>query len=159
MKFTDIITTERIVFRLESQTGPEVLAELAQRGFLGEGCDAGFEPGDHERIVEVLLRREELGSTAIKDGLAIPHGKLQGLSQLVACVGLHEAGVDFGAIDGQKSHVFIVLLSPEAPGGDHLKALARIARLFHDGTLARKLMQCEDVQAIYDEIAQQDARY
>ena len=105
-----------------------------------------------------LEERERLGSTGIKDGLAIPHGKLGGLAQLTACVGLSKAGVDFGAMDKEPSRVFIVLLSPEHNSGDHLKALARISRLFSGGNLTKRLMELNDAQAVFDLLAAEDAR-
>lgn len=159
MKFTDILTPERIIHRLESKDRHAVLRELVERGFLGEGADAGLSREDEERVVRVLEEREQLGSTGIKDGLAIPHGKLEGLPGLVACMGLHEEGIDFGALDHQPSHIFIVLLAPEAAGGLHLKALARISRLFSDPSFHKRLLECKDRAAIYDEVATEDARY
>ena len=159
MKFTDILTPERIIHRLESQDRHAVLRELVERGFLGEGANAGLSKEDEDRVVKVLEEREQLGSTGIKDGLAIPHGKLEGLPGLVACMGLSEDGIDFGALDHQPSHVFIVLLAPEAAGGLHLKALARISRLFSDPSFHRRLLECQDRAAIYDEVATEDARY
>lgn len=159
MKFTDILTSSRIIHRLEGTTRQEVLSELVERGFLTKEAQAGFSPEDNERILRTLEEREALGSTGIKDGLAIPHGKLEGLPHLVACLGISEEGIDFGALDDKKSHIFIVLLAPEAAGGLHLKALARISRLFSDSSFHRRLLECSDQSAIYDEVATEDARY
>lgn len=159
MKFTDILTSSRIIYRLEASDRQGVLRELVERGFLTEDARAGFSPEDSERILRTLEEREALGSTGIKDGLAIPHGKLEGLPHLVACMGISEAGIDFGALDGKKSHIFIVLLAPEAAGGLHLKALARISRLFSDSSFHKRLLDCGDKSALYDEVAMEDARY
>lgn len=159
MKFTDILTPERIIPRLEATDRDAVLRELVQRGFLASGADAGLATEDEERVLRVLEEREQLGSTGIKDGLAIPHGKLEGLPGLVTCLGVSQAGIDFGALDHQPSHIFIVLLAPEGAGGLHLKALARISRLFSDPAFHRRLLEAPDRGALFDEVALEDARY
>ncbi len=159
MKLTDILSPERVIPRLSASDKDGVLRELVLRGFLGEAKGAGLAEDDEERVVRTLQERERLGSTGIKDGLAIPHGKLDGLDQLVACLGLHEGGLDFGAIDHQPSHVFIVLLAPQAAGGQHLKALARISRLFSDSSLPKRLLERTEQEAIFEEVAAEDARY
>lgn len=159
MKLTDILSPERVIHRLQADEKDAVLSELVARGLVGEDKGTGLTSDDQERVLKTLQERERLGSTGIKDGLAIPHGKLEGLDQLVACLGLHQKGLDFGAIDQQPSRVFIVLLAPQAAGGQHLKALARISRLFSDASLPRRLLECTDAQQIFDEVAAEDARY
>lgn len=158
MRLTDIIDSRRIVPSLSASGREDVLRELVRRGFLMDRHTQGLDEDDEDRIIQILLERERLGSTGIKDGLAIPHGKLGGLGALTACVGLSKKGVDFGAMDAEPSRVFIVLLSPEQNNGDHLKALARISRLFAGGNLTKRLMELEDAQTIYDMLAGEDAR-
>lgn len=159
MKFIDILDPGRVIHRLASARREDVLRELVQKGFLQDGAKAGLGKDDEERVVRVLEERERLGSTGIKDGLAIPHGKLEGLPGLIACLGLHDGGLDFGALDGQPSRIFIVLLAPETAGGLHLKALARISRLFSDPAFHRRLLEAPTAPAIYEEVAAEDARY
>lgn len=158
MRLTDILSVDRIVPALAEKEREDVLRELVRTGFLQDGQARGLDEDDEDRVMQVLLERERLGSTGIKDGLAIPHGKLGGLGSLIACVGLSKKGVDFGAMDGEPSKVFIVLLSPEQNSGDHLKALARISRLFSGGNLTKRLMELDDAQAIFDLLASEDAR-
>jgi nitrogen PTS system EIIA component len=159
MKFIDILEPGRVIHRLGALRREDVLRELVQKGFLQDGAKAGLGKDDEERVVRVLEERERLGSTGIKDGLAIPHGKLEGLPGLIACLGLHDKGLDFGALDGQPSRIFIVLLAPETAGGLHLKALARISRLFSDPAFHRRLLEAPSGPAIYEEVAAEDARY
>lgn len=159
MKLTDILSPERVIHRLQADDKDGVLEELVERGLVGADKGTGLAPDDEERVLRTLQERERLGSTGIKEGLAIPHGKLDGLDQLVACLGLHPRGLDFGAIDQQPSRIFIVLLAPQAAGGQHLKALARISRLFSDSSLPKRLLECENGQQIFDEVAAEDARY
>ena len=114
---------------------------------------------DRENLIEVLRDRESLGSTGIGDGVAIPHGKFPGLQTLAAGIGIHEKGIEFGALDGDKSKFFIVLLAPENSAGQHLKALARIARLFRDAGFRRRLMDAQTTQELFNLIAHEDARH
>jgi PTS system nitrogen regulatory IIA component len=159
MKLTDILSPERVIHRLEASDKDGVLAELVRRGLIGPERNAGLQADDERRVLRTLLERERLGSTGIKDGLAIPHGKLEGLSQLTACIGIHPTGLDFGSIDHLPSRIFIVLLAPQTAGAQHLKALARISRLFSDSSLPRRLLDAASSEAIFEEVASEDARY
>src|SRR5687768_15842324 len=159
MKLVDILEPGRVIHRLVATTKGAVLRELVQRGITPPEANTELAVADAENIVRVLEERERLGSTGIKDGLAIPHGKLERLDSLVACLGLHETGIDFGALDGQPSRIFIVLLAPESAGGLHLKALARISRVFSDTSLHRRLLEASDATAVWREIAAEDQKY
>src|SRR5690606_10900224 len=107
----------------------------------------------------VLAEREELASTAIGDGVAIPHGKLAQVGEIVACLGRSRAGIDFGSMDGQPTHLFFVMVAPENSTGAHLKALARISRVFKDAQFRRHLLDAPDAEAMYQIIQQEDAKY
>src|SRR4029453_15427940 len=106
------------------------------------GIDAG-------RLVEVLWERERLGSTAIGDGIAIPHGKLPGLKGVIGPFGRAVAGVDFDSLDGSPTHLFFLLVAPEDSVGQHLKALARVSRLLKDRAFRDKLIAAPDRAAIF----------
>ena len=159
MKLVDILEPGRVIHRLQSTTKAAVLRELVQKGVVPPDANTELAVADEENIVRVLEERERLGSTGIKDGLAIPHGKLERLDQLVAALGLHERGIDFGALDGQPSKIFIVLLAPESAGGLHLKALARISRLFSDTAFHKRLLEAPTADAVWREIEREDAKY
>ncbi len=107
----------------------------------------------------MLLERERLATTAIGEGVAIPHGKLDAVGKLVAVVGRAPEGVDFDSMDGRPTHLFFVLVAPENSTGVHLKALARISRLFKDPEFRTRLMQARDAQEIFRVIADEDAKY
>jgi len=110
--------------------------------------------GQNERAVfEVLLQREKLGTTAVGYGVAIPHGKLPKLEKLFGLFARLERPIDFEAMDGQPVDLVFLLLAPEGAGADHLKALARIARLLRDQDVAKKLRASRDAQAIYSVLA------
>jgi len=114
--------------------------------------------GQSERtILEILQQREKLGSTGVGNGIAIPHGKLPKLSKLFGLFARLERPVDFEALDGQPVDLVFLLLAPEAAGADHLKALARVARLLRDAEVARKLRDSRDAEALYAVLAMPSA--
>lgn len=153
MKIVDFVRPELVVAELAAQDKSEVVKELA-------GHLAAQVPGvDREQLSKVLLERERLASTAIGEGVAIPHGKLDAVGKLVACVGRAPGGVDFDSMDGRPTHLFFVLVAPENSTGVHLKALARISRLFKDPEFRTRLMQAKDAPEMYKVIADEDAKY
>jgi PTS system nitrogen regulatory IIA component len=128
---------------------------------LAELCNplAATQPGlKGERLVEVLEQREKLGSTGIGEGVAIPHGKMADLSRLVASFGVSRAGVNFDAIDGKPTHLFFALLAPENSAGIHLKALARISRLFKNPQFRDSILAAKNTAEIYALITAEDSR-
>lgn len=152
MKITEFLHPESVIGALTAKDKPGVMAELCQR--LGQRVP-GVPP---ERLTEVLLDRERLSSTGIGDGVAIPHGKLTGLPGLIAAFGVSRDGVEFEAIDGKPTHLFFALLAPENSAGIHLKALARISRLFKNAAFRKAIIEAPDAQAIYNLIATEDAK-
>ncbi len=114
--------------------------------------------GQSERaILEILQQREKLGSTGVGNGIAIPHGKLPKLTKLFGLFARLERPVDFEALDGQPVDLVFLLLAPETAGADHLKALARVARLLRDADIARKLRESRDAEALYAVLAMPSA--
>lgn len=159
MKLVDILEEGRVIHRLSSTTRDEVLRELVHRGFVQRECNTELGIADEDQVFNLLLDRERTTSTGIKDGLAIPHGKLVRLDTVLAAVGLSETGVDFGAPDGKKSRVFVALLAPEGNPVLHLKALARISRVFADPGLVDALMEPTSPQAVFQRLAAEDAKF
>ncbi len=152
MKIAEFLSPLAVVSDLSAQTKPEILRELC-------GALSRTNPGLRtERLVEVFQEREKLGSTGIGEGVAIPHGKLGGLSQLMASFGVSRRGVDFEAIDGKKTYLFFALVAPENSAGVHLKALARISRLFKNPRFREAILQAGSSEEIYGLIAQEDAK-
>ena len=111
---------------------------------------------DLSMLMGVLQEREKLGSTGIGDGVAIPHGKLVGLDDIVLVFGRSRAGVDFDALDGRPTHLFFMVLAPEASVGIHLKALARISRLLKSQVVRRELMTAGDATQVMNIITAQE---
>src|ERR1700738_1838747 len=142
MLLTDLVAPNAIIPALKVNSKKQVLQELAAKA--AELC------GQSERtILEILQQREKLGSTGVGNGIAIPHGKLPKLNKLFGLFARLERSVDFEALDGQPVDLVFLLLAPEAAGADHLKALARVARLLRDPDVARKLRESRDAEALF----------
>lgn len=153
MKIMDILVKDAVILDIEAQEKDAVLKELAH------GLAAAELALDAERLHRVLVEREALQSTGIGDGVAIPHGKLPGLSRLVASFARSKAGIDFESIDGQKTHLFFLLVVPEHSGGQHLKALARISRFFRDASFRKALEEASTQQDVLQAIEEEDEKF
>jgi nitrogen PTS system EIIA component len=146
MTITDLVAPEAIVPALKVSSKKQALQDLAAR--------AAALTGQNERaIFEVLLQREKLGTTAVGYGVAIPHGKLPKLTKMFGLFARLDRAIDFEALDGQPVDLVFLLLAPEGAGADHLKALARVARLLRDQDTANKLRAARDAQALYAVLA------
>jgi nitrogen PTS system EIIA component len=153
MKVLDILDPAAIVPEMRANSKPEALQELA-------AVLAKIHPNlDQERLVEVLLEREELGSTAIGEGIAIPHGKLPGIGGVVAAFGRSTRGIDFDSLDGSPTRLFFLLVAPEDSAGVHLKALARISRLLKDRAFRERLFAGTTREALFATIREEDEKY
>jgi nitrogen PTS system EIIA component len=142
MPLTDLLTPQAVMPALKVNSKKQALQELAARA-------AALCGRSDREVLDVLAQRERLGSTGIGNGIAIPHGKLPKLERLFGVFARLDRPVDFEALDGQPVDLLFLLLAPEAAGADHLKALARVARLLRDPEVARKLRESRDAEAIY----------
>jgi nitrogen PTS system EIIA component len=152
MKIVEFLRPECVIASLTGQTGQAVLAELCRPL-------AQTQHGDGQKLLETLLEREKLGSTGVGDGVAIPHGKVPGLPALMACFGRAPAGVDFRAIDNKPTHLFFALFAPENSAGAHLKALARISRIFKNSAFRDAILKAPSAEEIFRLIEAEDAKY
>jgi PTS system nitrogen regulatory IIA component len=153
LKIVEFIHEALILPELKATEKLAVLRELAEH--LTQHTPGLTAPD----LYEVLVEREKLASTAIGEGVAIPHGKLDAVGKLIACVGRAKKGVDFDSIDGQPTYLFFVLVAPENSTGIHLKALARISRLFKDPEFRQRLLDASDGHAMFEIISQEDAKH
>lgn len=139
---SDLTGPKAIVPSLKAGSKKQALQELA--------AVAAERTGHNERqIFEVLLQRERLGTTGMGQGVAIPHGKIEGLSRLYGFFARLAEPIDFDALDDQPVDLIFMLLAPEGAGADHLKALARISRLLRDQETCEKLRGSDNADAIY----------
>ncbi|MFH1873659.1 MAG: PTS sugar transporter subunit IIA [Pseudomonadota bacterium] len=109
-----------------------------------------------ENVARALTKREELGSTGIEDGVAIPHAKITGLDRTIVAFARKIEGIDFQAHDGKPSHLFFVLLAPEGSTTLHLKVLARLSRLLKRADFRNQLLKAANSSAIYEAIIRED---
>lgn len=146
MTLTDLVAPQAVIPSLKVNNKKQALQEIAAKAASISDCS-------ERDIFDVLMQREKLGSTAIGNGIAIPHGKLGKLNRLIGLFVRLDRPIDFDALDGQPVDLIFVLLAPEGAGADHLKALARIARMLRDHELANKLRDARDAEAIYAVLA------
>ena len=150
MKITDMLRKEYMIERLRARGKTAVLEEMAAR--FHRGPETFSEP----EMVRVLLERERLGSTGIGDGIAIPHGKLEGLEGMIVAFGRSPEGIDFEAMDGKPVHLFFLLVAPDHAVGMHLKVLARISRMLKDPAFRRDLLEAATREDLFRIIAAKD---
>ncbi len=153
MKIVELIKRDMIVPALIAREKRTILDELATH------VASQHSRIDRGALIRVLVDRESLASTAIGEGVAIPHGKLSSVNEIVACLGRAPGGVDFDSMDGQPTFLFFVLVAPENSTGAHLKALARISRVFKDTEFRRRLLLADDADAMFRVIAEEDSKY
>ena len=153
MKIVDFVRPELILPELSGRKKAEVVAELAHHMARQQPeINAGS-------LIKVLMEREQLASTAIGEEVAIPHGKIDAVGHLVGALGRSRAGLEFDSIDGAPTHLVFMLVAPQSSTGVHLKALARLSRLFRDGDFRARLMAAPSRESMYQIISDEDAKY
>lgn len=150
MKFSDFVSREAVRVNLAADDKEGAIREMT-RALVEAGRVAET---DFESIVKHILKREELGSTGIGRGVAVPHTKHASVDKLVGTVAVSGEGIDFDSLDGEKVQLFFLLISPPDRPGDHLRALENVSRQLRDDTFCRFLKQAkakEDVLLLLDE--------
>ena len=154
MKIMEILVRDAVILDLQSESKSGVLGEMAH------ALASAVPSIDAERLMEVLTEREALQSTGIGEGVAIPHGKLPGLDELVAGFARSRKGIAFESIDGQPTELFFLLVVPEHTGGRrHLKALARISRFCRDTDFRKKLSEASSLDEVVAVIEEEDDKF
>ena len=143
MKLTEILVRDACIVDMRAKTKKEALRELADSL-----------AGTHELLVpdallEMLLERERLGTTAMGDGIAIPHARVEALGQVLAGFGRSRLGVDFDSVDGKRTHLFFLLVAPGTEGNTHLLTLARLSRFLTKPEFRSKLLEVEEVNDLF----------
>lgn len=152
VKIADSLSIDTIIPSLTSTDKVEVLKELAEK--LSEAHPII----NKERLIEALIEREKLCSTAVDSGVAIPHAKLSGISDIILGFGKSDKGLEFDSLDRHPTNLFIVLLSPENSTGQHIELLARISMIFKKSELRSELLKASSEQDIYDCIVSEDEK-
>ena len=153
MKIKDILSRESVTDDLQATSKVDAIKELSQM------MQKAHPEISSEQLFGILMERENLGSTGIGNSVAIPHGKLSSLSNIVTGFGRSVKGLEFESQDGKPVHLFFVLIAPENAASLHLKALARLSRLLKDVNFRNKLMEAKDAEQIYKEIITEDEKF
>jgi PTS system nitrogen regulatory IIA component len=156
LKVVDFLSPDAISPALAGASKAAVLSEMA--AFIA-ARQTPPDSIDAPALLRVLEEREQLASTAIGDGIAIPHGKLDSIDRLLGVLGRSVPGLAFDSIDGKPTHIVFLLVAPSNSAGIHLKALARLSRLFRDGGFRQRLIESADGATMYRMIAEEDAKY
>jgi len=154
MKLSDFVVRDAVIVDLKATTKPEAIREivmsLLQAGRLKES--------ELESVIQAILNREELGSTGIGQGVAVPHTRHPSVDRLIGTVALSRQGVDFSALDGEPVDILFLLVSPPNQPGDHLRALENISRHLKDEQFVRFLRQAKTREHVLDELDEADQR-
>lgn len=152
MTITDLLTSDRVIPELRATHKEAALQELA------ELLAAGIPNTTAAQLASILRERERLNSTAIGDGIAIPHGRLSGIRNVVGGFARSTRGIDFESVDRKPTHLFFVLMAPDDAAAQHLKALARISRLLKSAAFRDHLLSLTSANEIYDAIVAEDRK-
>ena len=154
MNIGDFLEKKAICADLTATDKPGVIEELVNLLIKANAVDKRHK----KKVLEVLMAREALGSTAIGQGIAIPHGKCDCVKKLVGCLGISKKGINFDSLDGEPAYIFFLLVAPVDSAGPHLKALARISRLLKDKYIRDRLCTVEDEKTIIQIVQQEDGQ-
>lgn len=143
MELSDILAKESVIACARVSSKRQLLQLLAEHASAPAGATA-------EQIYDTLLEREQLGSTGLGNGIAIPHGKIAGLKGVTAVFARIDRPIDFDAVDDQPVDLAIMLLAPMGSGADHLKALSRVARVLRDDRVVEELRSTRDAAKLYE---------
>lgn len=153
MKITDFLDAAMVIPNLKGKDKNAVLREMA------DWMASQDHSMEAQKLFEVLLEREKISSTAIGEGVAIPHGKMRGVRRVCGVFARSPQGVDFASLDGEPTYLFFLLIAPENSPGDHLKALARISRLLKDAGFRARLMRGKTKEEIFHTIREEDEKF
>jgi len=154
MKIMDFLCKKAVTANLKGTKKEEIIKELVDLLIkAGE-----VEKKNRGKLIEILLARESLGSTAIGQGVGIPHGKADCVNRMIAAFGLSKSGVDFDSLDGEPAYIFFLLVAPQDSAGPHLKALAKISRVLKDKYFRESLKQAQDEKIIVKIIGREDEK-
>lgn len=152
MKLLDFVVQDAIIVDLQATGKTEAIREMVA-GLRDSGALAA---DDYESVVRAILGREDLGSTGIGEGVAVPHTRHQTLDRLIGTVALSREGVDFAALDREPVDIFFLLVSPQSQPGDHLRALENISRHLKNKRFVSFLRQAKTRESIIDVLEESD---
>ncbi|MFC2075851.1 PTS sugar transporter subunit IIA [candidate division KSB1 bacterium] len=153
MKLTDLLSPESIKIPLEGRDKQAVIEEMVDLLIQSQQLS------DRQATLDAIWKREELMSTGIGNGIAIPHGKSKGGKDLVMAFGMSPRGIGFDSLDGQPVHICFLLVAPENVSGPHVRALARISRLLQHNEFRQALLQCSTAEQVFQAITTEEKKH
>jgi fructose-specific phosphotransferase system IIA component len=153
MTLLDILSPNSTIVGLSADSKEGIIRELV------ESLEEGESISNRDKVLQAVLERENIMSTGIGDGIAIPHGKSDAVVKLTAALGTHKRGVDFEALDGEPAFVFFLLVSPANISGPHIKALARISRLLKNDDFKKSLIEATTADEIVAAIEKEEKNH
>ncbi|MFT5367923.1 MAG: fructose-specific phosphotransferase system IIA component [Candidatus Latescibacterota bacterium] len=153
MTLMEILSGKSVIVGLKGQNKREVLEELVN------SLEVGDKITDRDKVLDAVLLREEIMSTGIGHGIAIPHGKSEYVTELGGVLGIKKEGIDFDALDGKPTYIFFLLVSPLDVSGPHIKALARISRLLKGEDFRQQLIAAVDKEDAIAIIKEEEKKY
>ena len=153
MKLTDILIRDACICDMTAKTKKEALRELADRL---ASSTSNLVP---KELLDLLLEREKLGTTAMGDGIAIPHARLESLDRLVASFGRSVMGIDFESVDGKRTHLFFLMVAPGKEGSAHLLTLARLSRMLAEEGFRARLREVDSTDDLFRVIEEEELRH
>jgi PTS system nitrogen regulatory IIA component len=152
VKIAEILLEQCVVADMRGKTKREVITELV------EALEKARLIKDVEAVVNIVMEREKLGSTGIGNGVAVPHGKLKNINNIICALGRSQNGVDFDAVDRGPVHIFFLVLAPEDSASLHLKVLSRITKILRDQSLRKRITKLSNTHDIYTSILEEDEK-
>ncbi|MBF0224851.1 MAG: PTS sugar transporter subunit IIA [Desulfobacterales bacterium] len=152
MKILDFLKKEAIISDLKAKDKKSTLEEMSVPISNLSGIP-------HNKIVRVLMEREQLGSTGIEGGIGIPHGKMESIDSIIMSFGINRKGIDFDSIDGLPSHIFCLILAPESSTGPHLKLLSQVSKILRSDDFKETLINSNDEEELFSIIKSVDEEF
>ena len=153
MKIDEILKKESVIADITGKNKLDVIKEMTERLKQNDTIK------NDQALYATLMEREKLGSTGIGENVAIPHGKSDELTQIIIAFARSLSGIDFESLDQKPVHFVCMVIAPAHSTGQHLKALARISRLFKNQTLREGILKAEDSNAIYSILLEEDSKF
>ena len=153
MKLIDILSNDNVIIPLKNHEKHKIIEEMVDHLFLKKKI------GNRDRILKAILDRENVMSTGVGDHVAIPHGKAEGVKDIVASLGITDTDVDFHSIDNKPVRLIFLLVGPPDKTGPHLKALSRISRLMHREEFRLRLLQSKTAEEVMKIIQEEEEKY
>ncbi len=150
MRILDFLEKDSIELNLKAKNKKEAIEEIVE---ILKKKNAII---DKDITIESLLEREELGSTGVGQGIAIPHSKTKGVKELIGAFAISKNGVEFDALDGEPVNIFFLLLAPEGAAGVMLKALARVSNFLKKKYYRKKILEASDKEAVIQIIEEEE---